>query len=124
MIKANTPVLWTCARRSRMSSHSPTWSPRRCAMPETLTHPVAKPVPDSAAPLLDVRDLKGYFPFHRGGMFTGKSGFIRAVDGVSFTLDRGETLCLVGESGCGKSTTARAILNLVRPTSGEIYLHG
>ena len=75
-------------------------------------------------PLLAVRDLQVHFPFHRGGLFTGKSGVVRAVDGVSFDLAAGETLCIVGESGCGKSTLARGILNLVRPTSGEVYLHG
>lgn len=80
--------------------------------------------PPSATALLQVKDLKVHFPFHRGGLFTGASGVVRAVDGVSFSLQRGETLCLVGESGCGKSTTARAILNLVKPTSGEIYLDG
>ena len=78
----------------------------------------------STAPLLDVRDLKVHFPFHRGNLFSSERGFIRAVDGVSFQLHEGETLGLVGESGCGKSTTARAILNLVQPTAGEVYLEG
>jgi len=78
----------------------------------------------SAAPLLDVRDLRVYFPFHHGGLFTGERGYVRAVDGVSFTIGEGETLGLVGESGCGKSTTARAILGLVKPHAGEVYLGG
>jgi oligopeptide transport system ATP-binding protein len=78
----------------------------------------------SGSPLLTVRDLRVHFPFHRGGLFTGKSGVVRAVDGVSFELAAGETLCIVGESGCGKSTLARGILNLIRPTSGEVYLAG
>ncbi|MBW3595755.1 MAG: ATP-binding cassette domain-containing protein [Planctomycetes bacterium] len=78
----------------------------------------------SRRPLLDVRDLKVYFPFHRGIPFFGEEGAIRAVDGVSFRVHEGETLGLVGESGCGKSTTARAIANLTPPTSGEIYLDG
>jgi oligopeptide transport system ATP-binding protein len=78
----------------------------------------------TAPPLLDVRDLKVHFPFTRGGLFTGTRGLVRAVDGVSFTLRKGETLCLVGESGCGKSTTARAIMNLIPATSGEVYLDG
>ena len=73
--------------------------------------------------LLSVRDLKVYFPFRAGGMF-GQRGWIRAVDGVSFDIRRGETLGLVGESGCGKSTTARAIMNLVRPTAGEVLVDG
>jgi len=75
-------------------------------------------------PLLDVRDLKVHFPFRRGSIFKPEHGVIRAVDGVSFDVAPGETLGLVGESGCGKSTTARAILNLVRPTSGEVHFQG
>jgi oligopeptide transport system ATP-binding protein len=93
-------------------------------MAEVMTAPLTKSKAAKSPPLLDVRDLKVHFPFHRGGLFTGKSGVVRAVDGVSFTLEQGKTLCLVGESGCGKSTTARGILNLVKPTSGEVYLHG
>jgi oligopeptide transport system ATP-binding protein len=93
-------------------------------MPTAQLAPQLSPQQKAKSPLLEVRDLKVHFPFHRGGIFTGTSGFVRAVDGVSFTLDRGETLCLVGESGCGKSTTARGIMNLVKPTSGEVYLHG
>ena len=75
-------------------------------------------------PLLEVRDLRVYFPFSRGWLFNRQRGFIRAVDGVSFTVRERETLGLVGESGCGKSTTARAILNLVEPTGGEVLWHG
>jgi oligopeptide transport system ATP-binding protein len=93
-------------------------------MAEPVTATLAKPKSANSPPLLDVRDLKVHFPFHRGGLFSGKSGFVRAVDGVSFTLEKGKTLCLVGESGCGKSTTARGILNLVKPTSGEVWLNG
>lgn len=78
----------------------------------------------SNQPLLDVRDLSVHFPFRRGGLFNAQHGFIRAVDGVSFQVAEGETLGIVGESGCGKSTTARAIVKLVRPTSGEVYLNG
>jgi oligopeptide transport system ATP-binding protein len=76
------------------------------------------------APLLEVRDLKVHFPFRRGSLLRPERGFIRAVDGVSFTLNAGETLGLVGESGCGKSTTARGVLNLIPPTSGEVLLEG
>lgn len=72
--------------------------------------------------LLAVRDLRVYFPFHHG--WFDERGYVRAVDGVSFSIQPGETLGLVGESGCGKSTTARAILGLVKPHSGEVYLHG
>lgn len=76
------------------------------------------------APLLEVRDLRVHFPVSHGVVFRKQLGLARAVDGVSFTLHRGQTLGLVGESGCGKSTTARAILNLIKPTSGEILFEG
>ncbi len=85
---------------------------------------VAKGVVLQGQPLLEVRDLSVHFPFRRGGLFKAEHGFIRAVDGVSFTIQPGETLGLVGESGCGKTTTARAIINLTKPTSGEIWLGG
>ncbi len=69
--------------------------------------------------VLDVRGLKKFFPIHRG-ILGRHAGDVRAVDDVSFTIDRGETLSLVGESGCGKTTTARCILRAVTPTAGEI----
>ncbi|MEA3509670.1 MAG: ATP-binding cassette domain-containing protein, partial [candidate division NC10 bacterium] len=68
-------------------------------------------------PLLEVKDLRKYFPVKRG---VGERVALRAVDGVSFEIRRGETLGLVGESGCGKSTVARLILRLVEPTAGEV----
>ena len=61
-----------------------------------------------------------HFPLTQGIIFQRKVGAVQAVDGVSFTVKRGETLGLVGESGCGKSTTGRAILQLYKPTSGEV----
>ncbi len=78
---------------------------------------------DNKQPLLDVRDLKVHFPI-KSGLFGKTSGYVRAVDGVSFTLRPGETLGLVGESGCGKTTTGRAILRLVEPTSGSVAFDG
>ena len=75
------------------------------------------------APLLEVRDLVKHFPVRRSA-FGRTRGHVRAVDGVSFDLWRGETLGLVGESGCGKSTTGRALLRLIEPTSGEVRFDG
>jgi len=74
-------------------------------------------------PLLDVRDLVKHYPVG-GGMLAKPAGLVRAIDGVSFTLHKGETLGLVGESGCGKTTTGRCILQLERPTSGSILFEG
>lgn len=69
--------------------------------------------------LLQVKQLKKYFPIERG-IFKAAQGFIKAVDGVSFSLGEGEALGIVGESGCGKTTLAKLILKLLEPTSGEI----
>jgi oligopeptide transport system ATP-binding protein len=71
-------------------------------------------------PLLRINNLKKYFPI-RGGLFSREVARVHAVDDVSFTLMKGETLGLVGESGCGKSTTGRCILRLIEPTAGEVW---
>jgi len=73
--------------------------------------------------LLRVEGLKMYFPITRGIIFQRRIGDIKAVDGINFFIRRGETLGLVGESGCGKSTTGRAILQLYRPTAGHVYFN-
>ena len=73
--------------------------------------------------LLQVEDLTMHFPIYRG-VFQRQVGAVRAVDGVSFDVMRGETLGLVGESGCGKSTTGRAILQLYKPTAGNVHFEG
>jgi oligopeptide/dipeptide ABC transporter ATP-binding protein len=74
-------------------------------------------------PFLRVEGLKKYFPLGRGFSLAGGS-FVRAVDGVSFTLQRGQILGLVGESGCGKTTAGRAVLRLIQPTEGRIFFDG
>ena len=75
----------------------------------------------TAQPLVDVRHLKEYFPITTGFM---KTTMLKAVDDVSFTIGRGETLGLVGESGCGKTTVGRTLLHLYKPTSGEVWFDG
>ncbi len=72
-------------------------------------------------PLIRVEDLKVHFPVRQGLIWQRQVGWVKAVDGLSFTIQSGETLGLVGESGCGKSTTGRAILQMERPTAGKIY---
>lgn len=74
--------------------------------------------------LLEVTNLKMHFPYNTGSMFKRKKGFIYAVDGIDLTIKKGETLGLVGESGCGKSTTLRAIAQLYKPTAGTVLLKG
>ena len=78
----------------------------------------------AATPLLDVRGLTMHFPITEGIVLSRKVGDVKAVDGVDFTIGRGETLGLVGESGCGKTTTGRCILRLERPTAGQVLYDG
>src|SRR6185312_322613 len=74
--------------------------------------------------LLDVRDLKMYFPLTRGIILQRVVGHVRAVDGISFSIERGQTLGLVGESGSGKTTIGRTIIRLYKPTEGQILFEG
>ncbi len=87
--------------------------------PDAVSAAERDSAPATAAPLLDVRDLRVHFPIH-GGVLLRRIGEVKAVDGVSFDVRRGETLGLVGESGCGKTTVGKAIMRLVDVTSGEL----
>ncbi|MGY8649704.1 MAG: ABC transporter ATP-binding protein [Verrucomicrobiia bacterium] len=84
---------------------------------------IDEPEIDETDLLLEVNNLHVHFP-ERAGFFSGPKGVVKAVDGISFIVPRGSTLGLVGESGCGKTTTGRAILNLVAPTSGSVKFMG
>ncbi|MDD3650578.1 ABC transporter ATP-binding protein [Immundisolibacter sp.] len=83
----------------------------------------APPPPSPAETVLDVRDLKVHFPIRRG-LLQRQVGAVRAVDGVSLAVQRARTLAVVGESGCGKTTLARAILRLLEPTGGSVHFEG
>src|SRR5512134_2125501 len=94
-----------------------------------MTATVPPPAPTLASaggtgPLVEVDDLRVYFPIKEGIIRERHVGDVRAVDDISFRLQRGETLGLVGESGCGKSTTGRAMLRLYEPTAGTVRFDG
>jgi len=74
--------------------------------------------------IVQVKCLKKYFPITKGIIFQRETGAVKAVDDVSFDIQKGETLGLVGESGCGKTTTGRTIIQLYRPTAGEVFFDG
>jgi oligopeptide/dipeptide ABC transporter ATP-binding protein len=90
----------------------------------TRTEPAAGPAAAGREPVLRVRGLVKHFPLTRGIVFKKQVGAVQAVDGVDFDLYPGETLGIVGESGCGKSTVARLLMNLEQPTAGEIIYKG
>ena len=83
----------------------------------------SKPVPGDA-PIFDVRGLVKHYPIGGGLRLRRNAGFIQAVDGVDFAIHKGETLGLVGESGCGKTTVARTLMRLEEPSAGEALFHG
>ena len=90
-----------------------------------MTTPAQPPVSSNQDPsLVDVKDLKKHFPVTKGLLFSKTTGYLKAVDGISFQVQRGETLGIVGESGCGKSTTAKLLLMLEEPTEGRILFEG
>jgi oligopeptide/dipeptide ABC transporter ATP-binding protein len=93
-------------------------------VPEKSTAPVEAPRAAGASNLVEVRDLVKHFPLKSGVVIQRQVGAVRAVDGISFDVVEGETLGLVGESGCGKSTTARLLTRLIDPTSGSITFQG
>ena len=98
------------------------------AVPSDAMHAVATPASSTPAPptgnvVLDVRDLVKNFPI-RAGLFRTVVGQVQAISGVSFSVAQSETLGIVGESGCGKSTTGRCILRLIDPTSGSVWFQG
>ena len=92
-------------------------------MSSTMSGTIASALNPASGPLLEVRDLRTYFPIKRG-VLSRTVGFIKAVDGVSFDIQPGKTLGLVGESGCGKTTVGRSILRLIPPTSGTVRFKG
>jgi peptide/nickel transport system ATP-binding protein/oligopeptide transport system ATP-binding protein len=79
---------------------------------------------DNSTPLVEVRNLQKWFPITRGLIFQRRIGDVKAVDDISFDVRRGETLGLVGETGCGKSTTAKLLVRLLDPTGGQILIEG
>jgi peptide/nickel transport system ATP-binding protein/oligopeptide transport system ATP-binding protein len=95
-------------------------------MSEQLSDALARSLapPDATEPLVQVRELVKHFPVTRGIVLRREIGAVRAVDGVSFEVQRGETLGIVGETGCGKSTTAKLIMRLFDPTAGRVCFDG
>src|SRR5690606_38305046 len=110
---------WRLAR-GRWHTPRPASAPTIAPMTTATRNPAPEPAAEAPAPtpLLDVRDLKTWFPV-RSGLLQRVTSHVKAVDGVTFTIGRGETLGLVGESGCGKTTVGRSLLRLIPATGGK-----
>jgi oligopeptide transport system ATP-binding protein len=109
-----------------MSARGSRLSTRRLNVSSVVTVPqtATKPQPDGREVVLQVTNLKKHFPINAGLIIQRQVGAVKAVDDVSFNVYKGETLGLVGESGCGKSTTGRTVLQLYKPTSGSVVFEG
>jgi len=115
----NSEHLVACVRAGETGSLA-----RRRATLASAESPVGAEANGARDIVLEARQLTKHFPLARGTILSRQFGTVKAVDGVDFTLRRGETLGLVGESGCGKTTTARLVLSLERPTAGGVYFRG